>query len=333
MADRIKIAVVGCGEHSLENLVPSLWSNRLAEIVAFCDPGPDERGRAAELVPWAQRFSSFDAMLDECAIDAVVAAAPPQVHCELARRAMAAGIHVFLEKPPAAHSAELEKLAEDAERFKVTAMVGHNLRYSNASVRMKSEMSEASFGVPEAMEVRYFASKPRGDRWNLSSPVRSFLLSHVSHAIDFMVFHVGDLSEVSACADTSPNGSMTVAIHLKFRKGGVGTLLATNNCPHFSVQGTIIGSGGGYVRMDSLSSVTTFGTSGSSKRNGRIWVEQELNSGSTHAGYFAELDMFLRGIVMGTKVAPSLSDELTVFRALDDIEAQISAVRSGGLVG
>ena len=54
--------------------------------------------------------ADFDEMLADESLDAVVVATPVPTHYELARRALAAGKHVFVEKPPAMRADEMEDL-------------------------------------------------------------------------------------------------------------------------------------------------------------------------------------------------------------------------------
>lgn len=232
---------------------------------------------------------------------------------------------MFVEKPPTVRTDELVALALKAKGRGVVTMVGHNLRHATASLAMKAIVVDPSFGGPQSMEVRYFASKPRGDRWGLGSPLRSYLLSHINHALDLMAFHIGLPVAVEAKASFHPNGAITLAASLEFESGRLGTLFASTNCQHFAVQATVLGSEDAFVVMDSLHRLDAYGIAGGRKRQGRTWIERQLDSGYQHAGYQTELDLFLKAISGEGVAQPSFADEIHVYRIIDEIERQIAA--------
>lgn len=320
---RIRVGVIGCGEHASENLLPSLWLMPSVEVVGLCDSSTTALEAALQQFPRAIAFHDFHSMIATGNVQAVVAAAPPQVHVEVASAAIEHGVHVFLEKPPAVTTEQLLRLATDAQIARVVTMVGHNLRHSDASHAMKSMTSEASFGCSESMEVRYYASKPRGDRWGLGSPLRSFLLSHVNHALDFMVCHVGGVASVEALGHLSARGGITLVARVAFERGGVGTLFASSDRPHFSVHATVLGSGGAHVVMESLQEVCAFGLDKERKRSGRIWIGRQLSSGYAHAGYLTQLELFVQAVCGAATATPSFADEVPVYELIDTIQQQL----------
>src|SRR5258706_5766860 len=100
MAGEVRLAVVGAGYWGI-NHVRAFARQKRAELVAICDRDPDARARAAELAPRAALCAELDEVLGDPSIDAVVLATPAVAHAEQARAALAAGKHVFVEKPMA----------------------------------------------------------------------------------------------------------------------------------------------------------------------------------------------------------------------------------------
>ena len=87
----------------------------LADLAWVCDT---DEGRLAEYgprYPQARSTASFDELLADEDVEAVVIATPVPTHYELARQALEAGKHVFVEKPPAMRGEEMEELVELAE--------------------------------------------------------------------------------------------------------------------------------------------------------------------------------------------------------------------------
>ena len=86
--------------------------------------------------------ADFDEMLTDPGLDAVVVATPVVTHHDLARRALLAGKHVFVEKPMAVQAAEAEELVALAEERELVLMPGHLLLY-HPGVRKLKELVDA----------------------------------------------------------------------------------------------------------------------------------------------------------------------------------------------
>lgn len=324
---KLKVLLVGCGEHSAENLIPSLMAIELAEVAAISDPSADALQKAARWFPTASMIQKDNLTSEDIAdYDAIVVAAPPQIHVHTARLALAQQKPVFVEKPPAISTLELEKLATTARQGGIITCVGHNLRHSEAAIRFRNAIKATDFGRPVAMEMRYLASKPRGTRWGLKSPLRSFLLSHANHAIDLMIYQMGSLREVVAArAHPDVEGGIAIAAQFIFSSGAVGTLLATSYAPHFKVSATVVSNSGAVASMNGLHEVIVDGRNQSGKRWADTWGSRTLETGFRFAGYQTELEKFFSAIANNTpdSAQPSFDDELAVYSAMDDIEAYI----------
>lgn len=100
-------------------------------IAGIADP---DHGRAGEL---AQRHGActvadWRILLQPGpnGVDAVVVATPPSTHAEIASAALAAGLHVFCEKPLGTTAQEAAMVVEAAARSRGTLVVDHVLRYN-----------------------------------------------------------------------------------------------------------------------------------------------------------------------------------------------------------
>jgi predicted dehydrogenase len=157
VARTTRIAQVGFG-HWGKNLARNF--DRLAELVWLCDVEDERRAHAAQSYPSAQVTSSFDDVLADESVEAVVVATPVPTHYELARRALEAGKHVFVEKPPAMRGAEIEELCELAEERNRVLMPGHLLLYHPGVQKLKEIVDSGELG-----EVLYVY----GNRQNLGT--------------------------------------------------------------------------------------------------------------------------------------------------------------------
>jgi len=134
-----KVALAGLGYWG-----PNLARNfdDLAELAWLCDASPDALERFTARYPRARATTDFGEVLADESLDAVVVATPAVTHYELAKRALEAGKHVLVEKPPAMNAAEAEDLVSTAERTDRVLMPGHLLLYHPA-VRKLKELIDA----------------------------------------------------------------------------------------------------------------------------------------------------------------------------------------------
>ena len=128
MTDRAEaaVAVAGLG-HWGKNLVRNF--DDLADVRRLVDVDPKLRDEFAARYPHAQVSGDLEDALADAAVEAVVIATPVPTHYELAKRALEAGKHVFVEKPPAMRAEEMEELCTLAEERDLTLMPGHLLLY------------------------------------------------------------------------------------------------------------------------------------------------------------------------------------------------------------
>ena len=139
----MKVGVAGLGYWG-----PNLARNfdELGSLGALCDLSDDLRARYSARYPSARVYSDYDELLADEMIDGVVIATPVPTHYELAKRALAAGKHALVEKPPAMRGTEMEELVALAEASSLVLMPGHLLLYHPGVQKLKTliELVESS---------------------------------------------------------------------------------------------------------------------------------------------------------------------------------------------
>jgi predicted dehydrogenase len=133
------IAVVGLG-HWGPNLARNF--DDLGVLSALCEIDPELREHYGRRYPNAKLYAHFDELAADDAIQGVVIATPVPTHYELAKRALAAGRHVLVEKPPAMRGVEIDELVATAAERDLTLMPGHLLLY-HPGVRKLKELIDA----------------------------------------------------------------------------------------------------------------------------------------------------------------------------------------------
>jgi predicted dehydrogenase len=118
----------------------------LGDLAWLCDVDETQHDGLAQRYPGARLTANFDDVLGDDSVEAVVIATPVPTHHELARRALEANKHVFVEKPPAMRAAELEELCDLAEERGRVLMPGHLLLYHPGVRKLKEIVRSGELG-------------------------------------------------------------------------------------------------------------------------------------------------------------------------------------------
>ncbi len=118
----------------------------LAELAWICDTDESRRAEYATRYPQARTTGSFAETLADDSVAAVLVATPVPTHYELARQALEAGKHVFVEKPPAMRGSEMEELVALAEARDLVLMPGHLLLYHPGLRKVKELVDAGELG-------------------------------------------------------------------------------------------------------------------------------------------------------------------------------------------
>ncbi len=212
---RVRVGVVGCGQWG-QNHVRTLSAIGALGLVA--DRDPDKTRALAE--QHGVLGSTPDEAVASPAIDALVLALPPHLHGSFARRAVAAGKDVLVEKPIALDPVDAEATAQAARAHGRILMVGHVLRFHPAFQRLAALVAEGRIGA-----LRHVAATRLGlgrflgmdAVWDLAPHDLSLVLKLAGGAPDTVeVQRRTVLSNATDAADVAlrfPNG-VTAAIHL-----------------------------------------------------------------------------------------------------------------------
>jgi predicted dehydrogenase len=139
-----RVGLVGVGYWG-PNLARVMNQSPNCDFVAACDSDPRKLEKVARQYPSLRAYSSFTDLL-MCDVEAIVIATPISTHYELARRALLAGKHVFVEKPLTHTSALARELVQIAADRKMTLFTGHTFIYSPPVIKVKELIDSGSLG-------------------------------------------------------------------------------------------------------------------------------------------------------------------------------------------
>jgi predicted dehydrogenase len=127
--DPVRVAVIGLGYWG-PNLARNLQEHPGAELAAICDRREDALQRIGRRYPAVATTRDLEEVLASDDVEAVVIATPVSSHYPIARAALEAGKHVFVEKPLAGSSEAAVELARLAASRELVLMPGHTFLYS-----------------------------------------------------------------------------------------------------------------------------------------------------------------------------------------------------------
>jgi UDP-2-acetamido-3-amino-2,3-dideoxy-glucuronate N-acetyltransferase len=140
----ISVGVIGSGYWGRNHLRNFHALNSLA---AFCDSDDSVIDGLEGKYPGAKPYTDPEAFFEDPGFDGVVIATPSATHGGLVRRALEAGMNVFVEKPLCLDPGEARSLGALAEKLGLTLMVGHLLLYHPAFRALKGALESGRLGT------------------------------------------------------------------------------------------------------------------------------------------------------------------------------------------
>ncbi len=146
MSERLRIGVVGCGRMGGFH-IRNYAQLDCAQLVAVADPSEESRRRAlgdsrvAEYGDWHEMIE-----LGAGELDAVSIACPSEFHAGVALEALAAGLHVLVEKPIATTLPDALRMRGAALEADRKLMVGHVERFNPAVAKLRELVADGRLG-------------------------------------------------------------------------------------------------------------------------------------------------------------------------------------------
>ncbi len=224
---QVNAAFIGAGSFAQSYLIPNVKASG-----ASLDGVVTSRGITAKNV--ANKFgfnfcsSSVNDVLGKQEVNTIFIATPHNSHAELTMQSLQAGKAVFVEKPLAINTDQLQEVIETKKKHNHPLMVGFNRRFAPVSIQVKKEF--ASAGEPIVMNMRINAGMIPKDNWLQQKDVGAGrIIGEMCHFIDLMQFFTGSepVRVFAECISTS-NDKITpadnISIVVKFKDGSVGNL-------------------------------------------------------------------------------------------------------------
>jgi predicted dehydrogenase len=165
--------------------------------------------------------------------DAVLVCTPPASHLSVARQALAARVHVFVEKPIAPRSDGVHELLTFARQQTCMVSVGYNLRFLPSLRKVRSLLREGRIGRVLTARAQFGFYLPAWrpgsdyrDNYAVSRELGGGILLDAIHELDYLGWMLGDAIEVSCTmahvSDLVGDTEDVAEVTLRFADGAVG---------------------------------------------------------------------------------------------------------------
>ena len=272
-ADAPRLSVIGAGNYAGAVLIPAFRATgaRLARIASAGGASSVHQGRK---FGFAQATTDSAALLTDPDTDVVVVSTRHDTHADYVLRALAAGKHVFVEKPLALTQDELTRI-EAAARAALgrLLMVGFNRRFAPQIVKLKQLLAGAP--GPKCMIMTVNAGAVAANHWTQDPEVGGGrLVGEGCHFIDLLRF-VADAPieshEVMKMAGATPD---TATVLLRFADGSMGTLhYLANGSKAFPKERLEVFAAGRVLQLDNFRRLVGYGWPGFAKMN--LWRQDK----------------------------------------------------------
>ncbi len=234
---KLNIGVVGCGYWG-PNLIRNFRALGDCRLKVMCDLDQNRLNHLRKLYPEIEGSTDYKHLLNGAGLDAIVIATAVRTHHPLAKAALLAGKHVFLEKPLAASSAESEELVAIARQKGLTLMVGHTFLYSSPVRKIKEIVDRGDIG-----EIRYINAR----RLNLGLYQKDINVTWdlAPHDISIVQYILDEMPLSVNCQGTAhvtPGIEDVTSLCLNFRKERTAIIQSSWLDPRKVREMTIVGS-------------------------------------------------------------------------------------------
>jgi predicted dehydrogenase len=199
---QIGIAIVGTG-FGQQIHIPGFQYHHRTEVVAVYHRDRDKARTIATTHNIPHAIDDFDTLLSLPEVDAVSISTPPFLHYDLAKRTIASGKHLLLEKPMNLNAAETKELDRLAEEKGVVAIADFEFRFIPAWQLLAEYLQRGYVGKMRLVKIDWLvASRANPDRpwnWYAQKDKGGGALGAVgSHAFDYINWLFGGVKRLCA---------------------------------------------------------------------------------------------------------------------------------------
>lgn len=309
------VAFIGSGNYATAVLIPAFKASG-ASLRTVASAAGVSGLHAGRKFGFEETTTDTAGVLADPRVDAVVVTTRHDNHADLVCQALAAGKHVFVEKPIALTLAELDRIerawndARAAGR-KPVVMVGFNRRFARQVQRMKELL--AGVGGPKSFVMTVNAGAIPAEHWTQDRDVGGGrIVGEACHFIDLLRFLAASPIVAHGVTTMDAPTSDTATIELRFADGSIGTVhYFANGTKAFPKERLEVFCAGRVLQLDNFRKLRAFGWPGFRKLN--LWRQDK--------GQTACAAAFVRAVQQGGEAPIPMGEVLEVGRTTIEIAA------------
>jgi predicted dehydrogenase len=338
---KLRVGVVGVGSHCYRNILPAMH-HLPVQLTAFCDINIQLARKTAPEFGVKHCYADLSEMLASQQLDAVFLCVGPKQHPVLATQALAAGVHVWMEKPPAIRAAEVEALIP--LRNGRAVVVGFKKAHMPATRKARELFVDGSLGPIKSIFGIYPMSIPPNGKEILARREHQNWLANGCHPLAFFIAVGGPVAAVTTFRGIHGGGALV----LQYANGAIGNLHlgAGGNNSQPMEQYAVFGESS-YLTIDNVTRVvlhrgipfdygktTSFSPAGTDSGS-VVWEPQQMlgtleNQSAFTQGTFEEMHLFCQQALGTLPVGTSIADPTSLEFAAHLMHVYEAALLSDG---
>ncbi|WP_290800594.1 Gfo/Idh/MocA family oxidoreductase [Herbiconiux sp.] len=328
----MRLGMIGAGFHTSTNIAPAL---QLAGIPLAALATRDRARSREALTRFGQAggipYGSAAELLADDSLDGVIVVAQPGDQLQLTLDALAAGKHVFVDKPLGWNAQEAAAVADAADAAGRDVMVGFMKRYAPVYLRLRELIESGDLGTIRSSSLRFGC-----DSTPFCADDEQFVKLAAIHMVDLVRFLFGEVVTVSALS-TGHGSHVALSILLGFESGAAGTLDLTGLPSRSSETESLVVTGDlGYATTSESAALSVHLAPAPDATSAPSWktltestttftpAESAMSGAGRDLhlrGFVGELEAFVACIAAGTAPTSSAHDNVATMALIDRILA------------
>jgi predicted dehydrogenase len=159
MSEKLRLGIVGAGAIAQVGHLPALKRVKDVDVVGICDNDLVKARALADRFGIPDAYGDIEELVEYDALDALLICTPNHLHESQITAALAAGVHVFVERPLALTAAGAQKIVKASQKHDRIVMVGANHRYRPDIQQIRSFIQTRELGDLESIRAWWFMAR------------------------------------------------------------------------------------------------------------------------------------------------------------------------------
>jgi myo-inositol 2-dehydrogenase/D-chiro-inositol 1-dehydrogenase len=228
----LRIGLVGCGRAAIDLHLPAIARVGGLRVVVAADPDAAALATAVRSAPDVRGYDDPRRVIDDPGVDLVAVCVPSFLHADVACAALAAGKHVYLEKPLCVTPEDAARIRAASQGARGRLALGFNLRSHRLVRAARTLVAGGAIGVVELVHTAWTCGFQLGHpwpAWRLDRDRGGGAFQEIAvHHLDLLRYLLGDeIASVAAQTHSAEMVDQSIAIVVRMRSGVVASLAVT----------------------------------------------------------------------------------------------------------